>query len=178
MKRITAKEVALSGVTAALAVIAVVLSYYVEPATVAFYAISSVCLSLPLFAGSGRGAVLAYVASAALSFLFVGYFHFLPYALMFGPYPILFYYLRKYLKKTMICLPIKIAFAVGSFFACFFLMSLTLEDFPILDSLSDGAKYALLTFGLVLVFIVFDFAFAGLFQTLEKRFGKVLGSGR
>ena len=178
MKKIAAKEVALSGVTAALAVIAVVLSYYIAPATLAFYAIASVCLSLPLIAGSGRGSILAYVASAALSFLFVGYVHFLPYVLMFGPYPILFYYLRKYLKKTYFCLPIKIVFANGSFFACFFLTSLTLEDFPILDALPTYAKYLVLALGLTLAFVVFDFGFTALFQTLEARFGKLLAPRR
>ena len=178
MERISAKEIAISGVTAALAVIAVVLAHFVEPATVAFYALSSVALTLPLIAGSGRGAILAYAASAALSFLFVGYLSFLPFALMFGPYPILFYYMRKYLKKTILCLPIEALFANASFFGCFFLMSLTLEDFPILDSLPNYGKYLVLAVGLTAVFIVFDFAFASLYRTLERRFGKALASRR
>ncbi|MCR4726237.1 MAG: hypothetical protein K5753_03355 [Clostridia bacterium] len=178
MKKISAKEVAISGVTAALAVIAVVLAHFVEPATVAFYALSSVALSLPLIAGSGRGAILSYVASAALSFLFVGYLSFLPFALMFGPYPILFYYLRKYLKKSILCLPIEVVFANASFFGCFFLMSLTLEDFPILDALPNYGKYLVLAFGLTLVFILFDFAYAGLYRMLERRFGNALASRR
>ncbi len=177
MKRITAKEIALSGVTAALAVISVVLSYYVDVMTLVFYALSSVCLSLPLIAGSGRGAVLSYVAAGGLSFLFVGYLGFIPFALMFGPYPILFYYLKKYLKKPLFCLPIKIAFANWAFFASFFAMSLTLDDFPILSSLPDWGKYLVLAVGLTLVFVLFDFAFSGLYATLEKRFGKILGKG-
>ena len=170
MKKITAKEIALSGMAAALAVISVVLSLYIEPATLVFYGLASVALTLPLFAGSGRGSILAYVASAALSFLLVGYLHFLPYALMFGPYTILFYYVRKYLKKRLFYLPIEIAFANGSFFACFFLSSLTFADFPILDRFPTYAKFLFLALGLTLLFLLFDYAFEKLYRMLEYRF--------
>jgi len=176
MKRITSKEIALSGISAAFAVIAVVLSYYVTVLTLAFYALASVALMLPLLAESGRGAVLAYVASAGLGFLFVGYVAAMPYIIMFGPYTILFYYLRKYLKKRYFCLPIKVAFANLSFLAVFYAIGLTLADFPIVDSLSTSAKYVVIYVVLSAAFIVFDVAFDRLYEMLFKRFGGKLRS--
>lgn len=176
MKKITSKEIALSGIAAAFAVIAVVLSYYVSVLTLAFYALASVALMLPLLAESGRGCVLAYLASAGLSFLFVGYIHVLPYLMMFGPYTILFYYLRKYLKKPYFCIPIKVAFADLSFLAVFYATGLTLADFPIVETLPKAGQYAVIYVVLSAAFIVFDLAFERLYAMLLERFGGRLRS--
>ena len=176
MKRITSKEIALSGISAAFAVIAVVLSYYVTVMTVAFYALASVALMLPLLGDSGRGTILAYVASVGLGFLFVGYIAVMPYVIMFGPYVILFYYLRKYLKKIYFCLPIKVAFADLSFLATFYAVGLTLADFPIVDALPDWGKYVLIYVVLSVAFIVFDTAYGRLYDFLSERFGGKLQS--
>jgi len=176
MKRITSKEIALSGIAAAFAVIAVVLSYYVTVLTLVFYALASVALILPILGESGRGAILAYVASVGLGFLFVGYIAVMPYVIMFGPYTILFYYLRKYLKKTIICLPIKVAFANLSFLATFYAIGLTLADFPIVDNLPTWGKYFVIYAVLTAAFIVFDIAFGRLYDMLFARFGKRLQS--
>jgi len=176
MKRITSKEIALSGISAAFAVIAVVLSYYVTVLTLVFYAFASVALMLPLLAESGRGSVLAYAASVGLGFLFVGYIAVMPYVIMFGPYTILFYYLRKYLKKVYFCLPIKVAFANLSFLATFYAIGLTLADFPIVDALPVWGKYLLIYGVLTVSFIVFDIAFGRLYDLLIDRFGSRLRS--
>ena len=122
--------------TAAFAVIAVVLSHFVGVMTLTFLALSSVVLTLPMMGGSFRGAVLAYVAAAGLSFLFVGYISVMPFVIVFGPYPLLDYLLRKYLKKRLFVLPLEIVFANGAFVACYFAIGLTLADFPLVDSLS------------------------------------------
>ena len=175
-KRITSKEIALSGIAAAFAVIAVVLSYYVTVLTLAFYALASVALTLPLLADSGRGCVLAYAASVGLSFLFVGYIFVMPYVIMFGPYTILFYFLRKYLKKIYFCLPIKVAFANLSFLATYHAVGLTLADFPIVDTLPNWGKFVVIYVVLSVAFVVFDFAFAALFDLLSQRFGGRLHS--
>jgi len=176
MKRITSKEIALSGISAAFAVIAVVLSYYVTMLTLAFYALASVALTLPLLGESGRGTVLAYVASVGLCFLFVGYIAVMPYVIMFGPYTILFYYLRKYLKKWYFCLPIKVAFANLSFLATFYAVGLTLEDFPIVETLPVWSKYVVIYLVLTAAFVVFDTAFDRLYGMLSERFGSKLRS--
>ncbi len=174
MKKITAREVALSGITAALAVAAVVLSHFVGVLTLTFLALSSVVLSLPLMADSLRGSVLAYVAAAGLSFLFVGYVSVMPFVLMFGLYPILDYILRKYLKKRVFVLLVEIAFANLSFLAVFYAIGLTLGDFPIVDTLPDWGKYLVIFVGLSVVFVVFHFAFSLLYDVLKKRLEKVI----
>ena len=174
MKKITAKEIALSGLTAALAVIAVVLSHFVGVMTLTFLALSSVVLTLPMMGGSLRGAVLAYVAAAGLSFLFVGYVPVMPFVILFGPYPILDHLLRKYLKKRLLYLPIEIAFAIGAFVACYFAIGLTLADFPLVDTLPTAGKWAVILVLLTAVFVIFHFAFTALYDLLEKRLSRVL----
>ena len=160
--------------TAALTVIAVVLSHFVGVMTLSFLALASVVLTLPMMAGSARGSILAYVAAAGLCFLFVGYVSVMPFVLVFGPYPILDYYLRKYLKKRVIVLPIEIAFANLSFLACFFAIGLTLSDFPIVDTLPAWGKWTVIFVFLTVVFVVFHFAFTALYDLLERRLARVL----
>lgn len=174
MEKITAREIALSGITAALTVIAVVLSHYVSVLTLTFLALSSVILTLPMMAGSLRGSVLAYLVAAGISFLFVGYISLMPFVLMFGLYPIVDYLLRKYLKKRVFVLLAEIAFANASFVACFFAIGLTLHDFPILDSFPTWAKVVAIFGLLTVVFVVFHFAFTTLYDALSERLGKAL----
>ena len=178
MKKITAREIALSGITAALTVIAVVLSHYVSVLTLTFLALSSVILTLPMMGGSLRGSVLAYLVAAGLSFLFVGYISLMPFLLMFGLYPIVDYLLRKYLKKRVFVLLAEIVFANASFVAVYFAIGLTLEDFPIVNSFPTWAKI-LCIFGLLsVVFVIFHFAFTTLYDALSERLGKVLKGGK
>ena len=174
MKKITAREIALSGLTAALAVIAVMLSHFVGVMTLTFLAVASFVLTLPMMADSPRGSILAYLAAAGLSFLFPGDVGAMPFVIIFGPYPILDYYLRKYLKKRLFILPIEIAFANLSFLACYHAIGLTLADFPIVDTLPTWGKW-LVIFGLLTaVFVVFHFAFTALYDMVSKRLSRVL----
>ena len=163
--------------TAALTVIAVVLSHFVGVMTLTFLALSSVVLTLPMMAGSVRGSVLAYLAAVGLGFLFVGYVSVMPFVIIFGPYPILDWILRRYLKKRVIVLPIEIAFADLSFLACYYAIGLTLEDFPLVDSLPAWGKWTVIFGLLTAVFVVFHFAFTSLYDLLEKRLSKTLKKG-
>ncbi len=174
MKKITGREIALSGITAAFAVIAVVLSYYLNVLSVTFLAVASVVLTLPMMAGSARGSILAYAAAAGLSFIFVSYIAALPFVIIFGPYPILDYFLRKYLKKRVIVLPIEIAFANLSFLGCYFAIGLSRADFPFLENLPVWQQYFCIFLGLTIVFVIFHFAFTSLYDTLNRRLSKVL----
>ena len=174
MEKITAREIALSGVTAALAVIAVVLSRFVSVLTLSFLAVSSVVLTLPMMANSFRGSIFAYVAAGGLSFLFVGYVAVMPFILIFGLYPIINYILRKYPKRTLFVLPIEILFANLAFLAVFFAIGLTLADFPIVDTLPDWGKYTVIFVGVTVVFVIFYFAFNELYELLKKRLAPVL----
>ena len=174
MRKITGKEIALSGITAAFAVIAVVLSRYVDVLSLTFLALASVVLTLPLMMDSLRGSILAYVAAAGLSFVFVGYVNVMPFVLIFGPYPILDYILWKYLKKRVFVLPIEVAFADLSFLATFYAIKLTLDDFPIIDSLPTWGKYLVIYVGLSALFVLFHFAFTALCSVMKKRLSPIL----
>ena len=174
MKNITAREIALSGITAALAVGAVVLSYFVGVLTLTFLAVASVVLTLPMMAGSLRGSIFAYVVASGLSFVFVGYVGVMPFVLIFGLYPIVDYLLRKYLKKRLYVLPLEIVFANLSFVATYFAIGLTIDDFPIVNSLPVWGKFTVIFVLLTAVFIIFHFAFTALYDLLEKRLAPVL----
>ena len=174
MEKITGREIALSGITAALTVVMVVLSHFVGVLTLTFLALSSLTLTLPMMADSLRGSVLAYVAASGLSFLFVGYVSVMPFIILFGLYPILDYILRKYLKKRIFILPIEIAFVNLGFLAVFYAIGLTLADFPIVDSLPVWGKYLVIYLVLTALFVVFHFAFTSLYDLLKKRLAPVL----
>lgn len=174
MEKISGKEIALSGITAAFAVITVVLSHFVSVLTLTFLALSSVVLTLPMMVDSLRGSVFAYVAAAGLSFLFVGYVAAMPFILIFGLYPILDHILWKYLKKRVFVLPIEVLFANLSFLATFYAIGLTLGDFPIVDTLPDWGKYLVIYVGVTVAFVIFHFAFTLLYDLLKKRLAPVL----
>ena len=174
MEKITGREIALSGITAALTVVMVVLSHFVGVLTLTFLALSSVTLTLPMMADSLRGSILAYVAASGLSFLFVGYVAVMPFIILFGLYPILDYILRKYLKKRIFILPIEIAFTDLGFLAVFYAIGLTLADFPIVDTLPVWGKYLVIYLTLTAVFVIFHFAFTALYDLLKKRLSPIL----
>ena len=174
MRKITGKEIALSGITAAFAVITVVLSRYVDVLSLTFLALSSVVLTLPLMTDSLRGCILAYVAASGLSFVFVDYVHVLPFVMIFGLYPIVDYLLWKYLKKRIFVLPVEIVFVDLMFLAAFYATGLTLADFPIVDSLPNWGKYLVIYAGVTVAFVLFHFAFTALYLVLKKRLAPIL----
>ena len=82
-------QVALGGVTCALGVIFMVLSYYFQIGDLPLMALSSLMLLMPLKKGMFKTAGLCYVAVSLLTFLLTGNFvAIIPYLVFFGLHPI------------------------------------------------------------------------------------------
>lgn len=103
-------QIALAGVSGALAVVFLTLGNWFSFLTIAGYFFSSVALMLPLAVDSRWGAFLAYLAAAILGFLFGGIWNpwkmFL-YCVFFGLHPIVNSFQKKWNLNRWICLIVK-----------------------------------------------------------------------
>lgn len=90
MKKITANEIALSGVACALATVLLAVGVYSGVLLFTAYLFGSVALMLPLAKKSFRGYFLAYAATCILSLVFdvSRIFDVLPFIVFFGLHPI------------------------------------------------------------------------------------------
>lgn len=130
-----AYAVALAAISAALAVVFVVIQAYVPVMTIALNVMAAMAVNLPLTKNMWKSGILAYVAAAGLGFLFVN-IKALPFIMLFGVYSVLawsldvkFYKidkLPKWLKITIITV-IKIGFYFLMFWACYKLMGVALD---------------------------------------------------
>jgi hypothetical protein len=90
------KKIALSGISAALGSILLILARIAPTGKLSLFALSSLALALPLSKKIYGYAALTVLATAAIAFLFGGVTYFVPYILGFGPHPIVNALLEKY----------------------------------------------------------------------------------
>ena len=130
-----AYAVALAAISAALAVVFVVIQAYVPVMTIAFNVMAAMAVNLPLTKNMWKSGILAYVAAAGLGFLFVN-IKALPFIMLFGVYSVLsyaldfkFFAIEKLPKwlKILIITVIKIGFYFLMFWACYKLMGVALD---------------------------------------------------
>ena len=90
MKKISANEIALSGVSCALATLLLTIGVYSGVLLFTAYLFGSVALMLPLAKKSYRGYALSYVATCALVLIFdvARFFDVLPFICFFGLHPL------------------------------------------------------------------------------------------
>ena len=88
MKRITAHEVALAGISTAIATISLAVGNITAVLLFTGYLVASIALSLPLAKSSYVGYALAYAATVLLTLLIIGtggyFIDLLPFILFFG----------------------------------------------------------------------------------------------
>ena len=177
MRKITAREVALSGISAALAIIFIVGAIYIPVATAFFYLLSALSISLPLIKRQLISSILAYVAAALLAF-FVGHIKLLPFVFFYGLYAIITWILdfylyekmtfNKWLKIVIIVLLKTIYFALV-FFGLYTLMGLTLTDFEVLNI---TWSMPLLIACAYIVFILYDIIYREIFKLMQRVISK------
>ena len=126
MKKRYSYEIALSAVSAAIAVIAVVAQAYVDALTIALNIIAALAINIPLTKGMWKGAIMSFVVSSLIGFLIVN-INALPFIMLFGSYAILswlldfkFYKVEKLPKalKIIVITVIKIGYYALMFWAC------------------------------------------------------------
>ncbi len=118
MKRITAHEVALAGISTAIATISLAVGNITAVLLFTGYLVASVALSLPLAKGSYIGYALAYVATVLLTLLIIGtggyFIDLLPFILFFGVHPLLNELQVKYRINRWLALIVKTVWFDGA----------------------------------------------------------------
>ncbi len=136
MKRSHSYEIALSAISAALAVAFIVAQAYLPVMTVAVNVMAAMAVNLPFTKDMWKGGVLAYIAASGLGFLIVN-IKALPFIMLFGAYSVLMWLLdfkfyqsvtriNKVVKIIIITL-VKIGFYMLMFWACYNLMDVVLD---------------------------------------------------
>lgn len=173
MKKLTGKDVALSGVSAALAILFIVGAIYIPFATISFYVLSALAISLPLIKRNILSSILSYVAAALIAF-FVGSIKMLPFVMFFGLYAIIqwlldVYFCEKFELKTWIKIAInvavKIVYFALVFWGLFVFMNLTVADFNILNI---NWNMPLLVFVCFIIFVLYDIVYREIFKLFKK----------
>lgn len=171
-------ELTLAGVSTALAVIFLVIAYYVNLAVLACYALAGISLCLPLYVDSLRSCALSYVATSLLGFLFSNYLFMMPFILIFGLHIIVFALCKKFLKnKWYFAIPIKVVFVNLALFGVFSICGLD-SIFRFMESVGIEGKYLYLALIGTPLFIAYDFLFQGVYSFFGRRLDKFFSKYR
>lgn len=171
--------IALSGISSALATLFVVGATFLPTMKIALIVMSAIAISLPLTKNSWTGSLMSFIVSAIITF-FVCNVKALPFILFFGPYAIIQYLLDyKFMSsqkikskgiKLAISIIIKVIWFTGAFFACYYLMKISLTDITLLggDWLTLPILYIILLVIAVLYDILFRFVFKSLINLVNR----------
>ncbi len=163
MRKRYSYEIALSAVSAAIAILAVVAQAYVDALTIAFNVIAALAINLPLTKGMWKGGIMAFVVSAIAGFLIVN-IQALPFIMLFGSYAIVswlldfkFYKVEKLPKafKIIVIIIIKVGYYALMFWACWNLMGLVINTINLFGNKYEATFYVIWGVCFV-VFCIYD----------------------
>lgn len=173
--------IALAGISAALAYIAVLISFYVDMMTLSLNAIAAVAIMLPLTKDSVASAVFALFSAGVLSMLTIGIQGSLWFAIFFGTYTVIAYLLDFRLYKVemipkvfriAIITAIKLIYFTAAFVALWFLMDL----FVNMDGIEENIPIWLFVVISYIAFSLYDIlmrlVYINLKRVLKKRISK------
>lgn len=176
-KKISRQEavyrVALAGISAAVALLMVWLGVVVRFSTIAFFIAASVALMIPLSQKYYLSSILAYVASAGLSFLVAGdVFSVMGYVVYFGPMAIISGIMLNHSDKVKwwIQLIIKIVYINGALALLYFVCHNIVID----SSIADKIQYWMIALGGTVVLIALDYALQFIYKRMAIVVGKAL----
>lgn len=159
MQRFSAKKIALAGIGAAIALGAVIASFYVPNLSLTFNIVAAAGIMLPLTMKYYREAVLAYVAVCGLGAIFAN-IHILSFVLIGGSYTIATVAMhnnRDKLKPVFAYL-IRIAYSCFVFFVVYYLTDILFVNLEALNISLGSATitYLVLNLCFTAAFIVYD----------------------
>ena len=176
-KKISRQEavyrVALAGISAAVALLMVWLGVVVRFSTIAFFIAASVALMVPLSQKYYLSSILAYVASAGLSFLVAGdVFSVMGYVVYFGPMAIISGIMLNHSDKInrWVQLIIKIVYINGALALLYFVCHNIVID----SSIVDKIQYWMIALGGTVVLIALDYALQFIYKRMTIVVGKTL----
>lgn len=173
MKKLTGKDVALSGISAALAIVFVIGAIYISFATLPCYILGALAISLPLIKRNIISSLLSYIVASLVAF-FVGNIRMLPFIMFYGLYAILQWVLDFYLYEKMdinkwikiaLDIVIKIGYFALVFWGLYALMNLTLADFSVLNIEWTMPLLILASF---IAFVLYDLLYREVFKLIKR----------
>lgn len=178
-RKITSYEIALSGVSSAMAIIALVGAVFIPVAKLSLYILSAIFVAVPLTKNLWVGGIFSYLVTTMVGML-ISNIRALPFVLFFGLYTLLAWALDfklykceklpKWLTITLITI-IKIGFYCLSFYLCFLLMKIVVADIVLF-----GWKWSfgiLLACGFVL-FCVYDPLYRFVYKNLVNIVSRIV----
>lgn len=156
------RAIALSGILLALAVIFILLISVLPTGRLALYSLASFTVAIIIIETGAAYAWMYYLASCVLLlFIIPDKITLLPYALFFGLYGIIKYYLESSMKRISIIFEYILKLAVFNFsLAAGIIIALKLLDFRAEDVLKSRLPWWALLILFQLVFLVYDYAFS------------------
>lgn len=173
MRKITSYEIALSGLSCALATALLTVGVYTEILLLSAYLIASIALMLPLSKQSWWGYALSYLATCILTFIFTSwkFWDLLPFVAFFGLHPLMNELQLKFKINRWLAFGIKAAWFDG---AAYLIWRFIFEMTTTITFLDKYMVWVILIFGTVF-FLLYDFvAFKWriLINRLVKRISK------
>ncbi|HBF86853.1 MAG TPA: hypothetical protein DDW54_04145 [Clostridiales bacterium] len=155
------KLIALSAISAALAVIFMTLGAFFAPFDISCMFMASMCMMLPLAKKSLRAAIMTYLASAvlcALFFIAVKFEIVFGFVAFFGLHPIVNYFCREKKLNKILCEIVKAVWFVGFVVLLYVLSKNFLFDDTVLENeIFQKYAYAIIICVSAAVFFVYDF---------------------
>lgn len=149
------KVISLSAVSAAFAVLFLILGTFVEVLDLSCLFMASLALMLPLAKEYRLGGFLAYLAAAILGMILTGFrFQVIaPFAMFFGLHPLVNDLIRKYHINVVIATIVKAVWFVGTLYVMYFLTTMFVG---IPDFIENNIHWFLIIGG-VITFLIYDF---------------------
>ncbi len=162
-------QVALAGISAAIALLFVGLSVIVRFSTIAFYVAASLAIMVPLTKKYYFAGVFAYVASAALGFVIAGDINVVVgFVAYFGPMALITGIMCNCKVKWYIAVPVKIVYINGALALMYFVCKTIMIDASIMDKISYPVIAVVGTVALIAIDFLLQFCFERLKPLMEK----------
>lgn len=163
----SAKIIALSGLSTALAIIFIIVGTYIRTFDLSALFMSSLCVMLPLSKKQIKGAFLTvgatFILSLILSFV-TGYFAVsVSYLLFFGFHPIINYYENIYKKGKILFILLKLVLFLTTLFLMYYILSVFVVE---IEFLLNYMPFIIIIGG-TMIFFIYDYIMKR-FQTLTN----------
>ena len=166
-------EVALGGISSAMALLLVWLSVIARYGTISFYILASLAILMPLTQRYYIATISAYVVSSLLAFAIVGdIFIIAGYVVYFAPMSIISTVMLEKKVKLYISIPVKVVF-IGLALAFLYYVAGTIMVAKVV--VGEVPFWAVEVVGIVVLLLV-DFLMGYVYQALKKRVSKVIKS--
>ena len=169
------KKIAYGGITTALILSVISLSYVMPTADLALFTLSSLFVAILIIeTGAGTG-LMAYAASSILITAFYGIYYSIPFIILFGIYPIIKGLLEQHFKRLIAYIFKSVYFACVSVIAAFLfydqsaaILAKWNQFLPGNGSLKIQTIWTII-FIIIIILLIYDFALSLLIEFFQNR---------